>query len=438
MSDSGKNAWYKLHLWQIQVLRDIAVIAAVFALLQVGYVLRLVTVPILLALLLAYLFEPLVRWMTRQSRWISREGAASAIIAGVILIVMVPVAFGLIYGAVQSVGFVREVAGNAVNVMTYVDAPTKGPDGTPITEETVNALPEELHKKYHVGQAAHASLSNNSWRSLADTIAENIDPQSNEYISVRDTVLSNSQQILKTTIGTGTEALSKLAHGIVSIGVLGFSAFLTAFFFFYFSTGFHKVVEFFQRFIHTRSKARTTELIQKMDRVVAGFVRGRLTICAIQCVVFSIGYLVMGVPAAIVLGIGVGIASIVPYLALIGIPISILLLWLDPPSGFRGEWWWIVGAPPVFYFFAQAFDDYVLTPKIQGKNTGMDAPAVLFASIAGGILAGPYGLLLAIPVAACIKILLVEVIWPRFKAWTEGKAADPLPISGSTKPTSSS
>jgi predicted PurR-regulated permease PerM len=144
------------------------------------------------------------------------------------------------------------------------------------------------------------------------------------------------------------------------------------------------------------------------------------------------------VPAAIVLGIFVGIASIVPYLALIGIPISILLLWLDPPGGFRSEWWWIVGGPPIFYFFAQAFDDYVLTPRIQGKNTGMDAPAVLFASLAGGILAGPYGLLLAIPVAACIKILLVEVFWPRFKAWTEGKATDPLPISDSSKPTSAS
>jgi predicted PurR-regulated permease PerM len=76
----------------------------------------------------------------------------------------------------------------------------------------------------------------------------------------------------------------------------------------------------------------------------------------------------------------------------------------------------------------QFLDDYVLTPTIQGKSTNMDTPTILFASIAGGALAGIYGLLLAIPVAACIKILMREVFWPRFRAWAQGNASDPLPI----------
>jgi predicted PurR-regulated permease PerM len=73
-------------------------------------------------------------------------------------------------------------------------------------------------------------------------------------------------------------------------------------------------------------------------------------------------------------------------------------------------------------------DDYFLTPKIQGDATGMDTPSILFASIAGGVLAGFYGLLLAIPVAACVKILLKELFWPRFRAWARGEKDDPLPI----------
>ena len=59
----------------------------------------------------------------------------------------------------------------------------------------------------------------------------------------------------------------------------------------------------------------------------------------------------------------------------------------------------------------------------------MDTPTILFASLAGGLLAGVYGLLVAIPVAACMKILVREVVWPQFKAWAEGRADDPLPIS---------
>ena len=76
----------------------------------------------------------------------------------------------------------------------------------------------------------------------------------------------------------------------------------------------------------------------------------------------------------------------------------------------------------------QLLDDYVLTPAIQGKNTNMDTPTILFASIAGGSLAGIYGLLVAIPAAACIKILLREVFWPRVRRWAEGKERDFLPL----------
>ncbi len=63
------------------------------------------------------------------------------------------------------------------------------------------------------------------------------------------------------------------------------------------------------------------------------------------------------------------------------------------------------------------------------RNTDMSMPMILFASIAGGVLGGVYGLLLAIPVAACAKILYLELVVPRLKAWAAGKAADPLPFS---------
>jgi len=124
----------------------------------------------------------------------------------------------------------------------------------------------------------------------------------------------------------------------------------------------------------------------------------------------------------------------VPYLALIGIPISIVLMFLatDPSTAetFRGQWWWMVLAPIGVYMIGQAADDYLLTPLIQGKATGLDTPTVLFASLAGATLAGFYGLLIAIPVAACIKILIREIVWPKFREWAEGRASDPLPISG--------
>jgi predicted PurR-regulated permease PerM len=80
------------------------------------------------------------------------------------------------------------------------------------------------------------------------------------------------------------------------------------------------------------------------------------------------------------------------------------------------------------YVCAQLLDDWVLTPTIQGKTTDLSIPLILFASIAGGALAGIYGLLIAIPAAACLKIVLDEVVWPKFKAWAAGRERDFLPI----------
>jgi predicted PurR-regulated permease PerM len=107
-----------------------------------------------------------------------------------------------------------------------------------------------------------------------------------------------------------------------------------------------------------------------------------------------------------------------------------LLMWLQPstPLGdWQMAWWWVVFAPIAVYMGAQVLDDWVLTPLIQGKNVDMDAPTILFASLAGGILAGLYGVLIAIPAAACIKILINDVVWPRVGAWARGESPDPLP-----------
>lgn len=435
---SGKSDWKQLHLWEMQPVRDILVFAAAFGLLYLGSLISIVTVPLLLALLLAYLFEPIVARLTRGGR-MSRSGAAGTLIFVLVFVLVLPVTVGLAFGAVQSVSFLQRVAENAVHL------------GDAITPR----LTEEER------EAAMARLPNDSWRQAAEKLRElgvgnalaaqaqdaapapSPDAERPTGTSASDSIISavaaqaiswgqtNIGRIGQLAARRGIDLLGAALQGIATIGLLVFGAFLTAFFFFFISTSYGRVMSFGERLIPDAHRDRTVYLLGQFDRVVAGFVRGRLTIAAIQCVVFSIGYFLIGTPAALLVGIGVGILSIIPYLALIGIPISITLMWLDPADGFRGAWWWILLAPVAWYFLGQALDDYILTPKIQGDSTGLDTPTVLFASLAGGALAGFYGLLIAIPVAACIKIIIREIVWPKFNAWVEGRVRDPLPISGS-------
>lgn len=442
--DAHKD-WRHLHLWQIQPLRDALVLLAAFGLVALGYKLSIVTVPLLLAMAFAYLFEPLVRLLTRRAL-VSRQGTALSIIALGAVIVVVPVIIGVGFAVLQGVAYTRAVVTNVQALQASVEKPDD--------KELFNTLPEggwrrirnfivESETKNAAPTEQPATPPN------TDPTAEAEPPNANSPIEerardlVRETtgwlfrlVQSNSDSIGKfvgrQAVGTGTDAARAAFSLVKNVGYLVFTGFLTAFFFFFFCTGYGRVLRFWESLIPERRKDRAFDLLGQMDRVIAAFIRGRLTICAVLMFYYTTAYWLVGVPAPLILGPIIGALALLPYVAGVGLPIAMLLMWLQPPMpGWQGEWWWNLLGPILISVGSQTLDDYVLTPAIQGKNTGMDIPTIVFASIAGGALAGVYGLLLAIPTAACIKILLREIIWPRFNDWAAGKTTDPLPIDPS-------
>ncbi|CAN5842918.1 hypothetical protein BH11PLA1_BH11PLA1_23890 [soil metagenome] len=243
-----------------------------------------------------------------------------------------------------------------------------------------------------------------------------------------ETVKRNSAQIGASFIETSAGALRGGLGIAESIFTLAFGTFLTGFFFFYICTNYTRVSAFFAGLVPDKSRPQVVHLAQRMDAVISGFVRGRLLIGVILIAYYTLAFWAIGISVPLLLGPIIGILSLIPYASSLSVPIAILLLVVQPGwAAWQSEWWWIIGGPMLVYGFAQGLDDYFLSPKIQGKQTGMDTPTILFASISGGVLAGFYGLLVAIPVAACIKIVMQEVVWPRYKAWRAGHVRDPLP-----------
>jgi predicted PurR-regulated permease PerM len=458
--------WYRLHLWEIQPIRDALLLAAIVGLIVLGYELSIVTVPLLLALLLAYLFEPLVRYVARR-KWMTRQGAALAIVFLAAAIIVTPVVLGTGFAIVQAINYSRELIRN----VEAVQASVKNPDDA----------------------AALAAVPPGGWRSIRDTVVEAqkedaasgrsfpapppADPSAQpptEASPAKDPAAGPDaapaepaatieepddggpfeetrsafrraaawtfhwfqengdafiQSVGKRALGTGADAALAAVGAVTSVGFLLFFGFLTAFFFYFISTGWGSVLAFWESLIPERKKDRAFDLLTQMDRVIAGFVRGRLIICGCLMVYYTGVYALIGVPAALILGPIVGLLALLPYVAGLGMPIASILMWLEPSSGsWQSAWWWVIGGPILATVGAQILDDYILTPTIQGKTTQMEMPTIVFASIAGGVLGGVYGLLLAIPVAACIKILLKEVVWPRVAQWAAGKSPDPLPL----------
>ncbi len=442
----------RLHIWQIQAVRDLLFVAAVLGLVWAGYALRAVTVPLLVALLLAYLFEPLIEKLCRHPK-VKRPHAVAAVLAtaGIAVLALLAIALPLIIG--QTTKFIDDVregefrakvaqlgpyvpeayadqfqtvldllpgeAGAASDGTNETDARTN--DNKPGGAETDDAQEAPPNAQ---GPVNAALMSDEQFAQLkdelrAELLAELGPPSDDEPTADWLNIARGSAQAIFGVIGA-----------IVQLGLV---AFLIPFYFFFFSLWYPDVVKFGRELVPNKNREHTFELAAKMDRVVAGFVRGRIVISLIMGVMLAIGWMFCGVPYAIALGLVVGVFCAVPYLGVIGIPLAVGLLFFDqlgltPEDRVWLGWLGVVLWPTSVFVFVQLIEGYVLTPMIAGKATNLDPVTIIVAVLAGGSVLGIYGMLLAIPVAACVKILCIEVLLPKIRAWTRGEAADPLPI----------
>ena len=120
--DDGRPAWATLHLWQIQWVRDLLVLGSFLVLLRLGHQLSLVTVPVLLAALLAYLLEPIVALVERRTP-LARTGSTSVVLGGGLVLALVPLLVGGSFAALQGARLAVSVSEGSAAVVASVRAP---------------------------------------------------------------------------------------------------------------------------------------------------------------------------------------------------------------------------------------------------------------------------------------------------------------------------
>ena len=116
--------------------------------------------------------------------------------------------------------------------------------------------------------------------------------------------------------------------------------------------------------------------------------------------------LAWGVPYPLLLGTFVAFLDLIPVIGSTvgGIVVSLVALTVSLPVALG-----TLG----FYVFYRLAEDYLIVPRIQGRTVELPALASLVAVLIGGVLLGIVGVLVAIPVAAAIRLLLQEVAFPR-------------------------
>lgn len=170
---------------------------------------------------------------------------------------------------------------------------------------------------------------------------------------------------------------------------------------FYLLRDWDKVLNNIKKLLPNSVRPTIIKLAQESDEVLGAFFRGQLLVMLALGLIYGIGLTLVGLQVGLMIGLIGGLLSIVPYLGSLFVVIAASLAALVQ----FGTWdsvLWMLGV----FLVGQAVETYILTPYLVGERIGLHPVAVIFSVMAGGTLFGFFGVLVALPAAALIKVLL--------------------------------
>ncbi|MGH0028898.1 MAG: AI-2E family transporter [Myxococcota bacterium] len=328
------------------------VLAAVFATL---WVLKGALTPLAVAWFIAYLFDPVIDRF--EARGVPRGPA-------ILLLLVVAVTLAIGVGLFGIPALQRELAGLSQSLPGYADA---------VVGRVVPFLERTL------GLSLPASVQDAIAQLRAGDIPIPVDA---------------ARAVLERTLSAVTGTVGAIVS-LVIIPVLAY----------------YLLVEF------DRIRAGVIDLVppayqepvmreaRRVDTLISGFLRGQLTVCFLLGSLYAVGFAVIGIDLAFVIGMLAGAAAIIPYvggaLALASAGgMCLLQFGLDFHLALVVGW----------YAVCQGLEGFVLTPRIVGGSLGMHPVVVIVALMIGGDLLGFLGLMVAVPLAALVQVFLQDAV----------------------------
>jgi predicted PurR-regulated permease PerM len=195
--------------------------------------------------------------------------------------------------------------------------------------------------------------------------------------------------------------LSRGAFGLVGAGSAALGLIVVPFFVYYLLLDMHRLRARIESHIPARHRAAASNLLNEIGEVMRSYVRGRVLMAGIMAAIYATGLVILQVPLWAAIGIIAGIFGIIPYLGVL----CGLVLALGFAALKGATVWHLIGVGALFGV-AQLVEDYVLTPRLIGNKLELHPMLVLIALIIGGDLFGLFGLLLAVPAFAVLKVLV--------------------------------
>jgi len=151
-------------------------------------------------------------------------------------------------------------------------------------------------------------------------------------------------------------------------------------------------------------RPKVKEYVQLANTILSGYVRGQILVAIILATLYGIGFSVIGLRFGLLIGICMGLLSIIPFVGSILGFITAMAVALANFTSFE-----IFAAIAIVFIIVQGLEGLVITPKLVGDKVGLGVLSTMLALIIGGNLFGFVGMIVAIPVAAILKSILRDL-----------------------------
>jgi predicted PurR-regulated permease PerM len=319
-----------------------------------------VLIPFAVALLLAYLINPLVLVVQRK---ISNR------IASVFITLAAVTGLVILFGWLTIPAIVNEIAymGGLLTEMV---------NNSDLAERAAERLPPNLWqalKDYAAREEVQEFFSADNFWKLAETVANKVLP------GVWGLIAGTASFIL----------------GIIGLAVIGL--YLT-----FLLMDFQKIGPTWKSLLPPAYKESVIDFVTEFDVAMNRYFRAQATVAFMVGILFAIGFWLIGLPMGILLGLFIGLLNMVPYLQIVGlIPAFLFSFVYAIETG--SSLWAIMGMTGAVFVVVQIIQDAILVPRIMGRVTGLSPAIILLSLSIWGKLLGFFGLLIAIPMT-CILL----------------------------------
>jgi len=338
-----------------------------------------ILMPFLAALVLAYLFNPLVESLTRIGhipRWL-----AIALVFVTIGVVVVLVTWYLVPLVWDQILYARA---NIPNAIIWLNT----------------SLRPWLQHTFHIETSRINLNVVTAWVTNFLQSHYNFD---------------DTQQMLTRLAQSGMNIISVLSL-LVLIPIVAF----------YFLLDWRQMLERIHGLIPRRMEPKTMQILHECDQVLGAFVKGQLLVMVLLGIVYAVGLQLVGISVGLIIGIVAGLLSIIPYMGFtVGLIAALVACVFE--YGFS---WQNMGLVVVVFMVGQVIEGYILQPFLLGDRIGLSPVAVIFAVLAGAQLGGIIGMLIALPVAA-LMVVLFRHLHEFYQGTTFYSASQPITLADS-------